>query len=527
MILTCGTHFVTPVRTSTKPIYDCFISTASLNRLATNIQQDPKRVTTPDPGNPRVSWNATEPAVMVCEGVVDIRMRHHGSRYNRSAGRQSFKWQFPKYRKFNGATGIFETDKGNDFIVGQGLFIDAGLPVSDVRYIDLYLNNNGVLQRLEQGEFDGALLDSYHKAQQDLNPGSALEPSGEIYKCVGTIDMPGEGPYGRGDGRKLVKAGYWTDLQMYDWTFSLQNHGWRGSYFFKTMVDAMWVARGDTPAAPRPNIPALRAFFTNYFDVDEMLSYIALENWCCPWDDTTQNHFLWQRRNGKWGMLPWDCDAWFGNGDNTPASSSIYIGEVGDPNNNFRGPNFFKDGFIKAFRQEYKERLFLLNNTFLHPNNLVAMGYGSISGFANARFAAVNQQCGFGPFQRPSQPAHLSPANNSTALPPMSLQASAYSHSTNPAPAHASTTWEIRSANGTYRAPLWKVSSTTNLTSVPIPLNCLRLATRILAVHLPDATGLLRWPPPKLRSPSVQHRRKAPCWRSTVQPSGNTTRPQT
>ena len=113
-------------------------------------------------------------------------------------------------------TGIFETDKGNDFIVGHNLFIEAGLPVSNVRYVDLYLNNLSVMQRMEQGEFDGDMLDSYHKAQRRLNPGTPLEPSGEIYKSVGTIDVRGEGPYGRGDGRKLVKPGSWTDLQMYD-----------------------------------------------------------------------------------------------------------------------------------------------------------------------------------------------------------------------------------------------------------------------------------------------------------------------
>ncbi len=464
-------YFVTPIRVSSKPIYDCFISTRSLAILENNISQSPRRVNSPDPpGTPRLSWNATQPAVMVHAGVVyDIRMRHHGSRYNRRAERYSLKWQFPRYQKFNGVTGIFETDKGNDFIVGHNLFIEAGLPVSKVRYVDLYLNNNGVRQRLEQGEFDGDMLDAYHKTQQQLNPDAPLEPSGEIYKVVGTIENDGEGPYGRGDGRKLSKLPRWTDRQMYDWTYALQNNGWRGSYTFKQMIDAMWAARGDTPGEPKPNIPALRTFFSNYFDLDEMLTYIAIENWCGPWDDTTQNYFLWQRRNGRWGLLPWDCDAWFGNGDNTPADSSIYIGEVGDPNNNFRGPNFFKDGFIKAFREEYKQRLYLLNNTFLHPENITAMAFGSIRGFAEARFVSVNEQCGFGPFQRPGKPLNASPAHNSTALPPMTLRASAYNHSASPASPHAETTWEVRAATGSYGAPVWKVTSTTNLTSISIP----------------------------------------------------------
>ena len=473
-------YFVTPFRTSSQPVYDCFISEKSLATLGANISQNPRRVTWPDPpGTPRESWNATEPAVMAHDGVVyDLRVRHHGSRYNRRVDRYSLKWQFPRYRKFQGVTGIFETDKGNDFVVGHGMFRAAGFPVSAVRRVDLYLNSRSMMSRLEQGEFDGDMLDAYHIEQQALNPGSPLEPSGEIYKSVGTIDAGGEGPYGRGDGSLLRKPPHWTDLQMYDWTYSLQNNGWRGSYYWKQMIDAFWAARGDTPSRPNPNIPALRAFFTTHFDIDEMLNYIVIENWSCPWDDTTQNHFFWQRRNGKWGMLPWDNDAWYGQGDNTPASASIFIGEVGDPNNNFRGPNFFKDGFIKAFRQELKERFFLLNNTFLHPDNLTAMGFGSIRSFAQARMASVNQQCGLGEFQRPNKPTNLAPAPGSAALPPMVLSASAYAHTAAPARPHAKTIWEIRADTGSYQSPLWKVTSTNDLASISVPFEALRFGGR-------------------------------------------------
>jgi hypothetical protein len=338
-----------------------------------------------------------------------------------------------------------------------------------VRWVDLYVNNGSATPRLEQGEFDGPMLDQFHRRQQALNPGAELEPTGDIRKDVGTIEEQGEGPYGRGDARKLSKLPNWTDLQMYEWTYPLQNHEWRGYRPFKQMLDAFWQARGDTVSRPNPNLPALRTFFTNYFDINEMLNYIALENWCCPWDDTTQNHFLWQRRNGHWGLLPWDMDAWFGRGDNTPATSSLFIGEVGDPNNNFRGPNFIKDGFIKAFRQELKERFFLLNHTLLHPDNLRAMGYSSILGFAETRFATVNQKCGLGVFQRPQKPVAVSPRGGAPALPPMVLRASDYTHTTNPAPAHLKTMWELRADSRTYEAPVWKLITSTNLTSVPIP----------------------------------------------------------
>lgn len=464
-------YFVSPVRSSPRPIYDLFVSASSLKTLANNISQSPRRVTSPDPpGKPRAAWNASEPATVVYDNVVyDARAHYHGSRYNRNTGANSWQWRFPRYRPFNGATALLVTDKGQDTIWARNLFLALGMPVSLVRWVDLYVNNGSALQRLEQGEFDGDMLDAYHLRQQALDPGSPLEPTGDIHKDTGTIEMNGEGPYGRGDERKLSKPSYWTDLQMYDWTYPLQNHAWRGPYDFKKMLDAFWTARGDTPNRPAPNIPAMREFFNQYYDIEEMLNYIALENWCCPWDDTTQNHFLWQRRNGRWGLLPWDMDAWFGNGDNTPASSSIYIGEVGDPNNNYRGPNFIKDGFIKAFRQELKERYFLLNHTLLHPDNLRAMGYSGIVSFAQARFQAVNQQCGLGVFQRPNQPVALAPRNSGTALPPAVLETTPYTHSASPAPAHATTRWEIRAADGSYDAPVWRLVSATNLTSAPIP----------------------------------------------------------
>jgi hypothetical protein len=471
-------YFVSPVRTSAYPIYDVFVSTASLNILDTNISQSPRRVTAPDPpGYPRDSWNATQPAIFVHEGVVyEMRIRHHGSRYNRSAGRNSFKFQFPRYQLFNGYQGVFETDKGDDTLIGHGLFLAAGLPTSKVRYVDLYLNGS-VMRRLEQEEMDDRLLERYYAGQRLQNPGLPLEDPGEFYKSVGCIEAlnpNGEGPYDIGDERRLAPRSVWTALARYEWTYTIQSAEWKRGYYIKQMIDGLWTARGDIHTAPNPNIPGLRAWLEQHFDIDKTLTYLAIINWTCPWDDTTQNHFLWQQRNGRWSMLPWDFDAMYGNGDNTPATASIYMGEVGDPNNNFRGPNFLKDSLFKAFREEYKQKLFLLNNTLLHPDNIRALGYGAIGGFADARFVSVNAQCGFGTFERPTQPTHLAPGNGITALPPMELRGSAYGHSATPTPAHATTTWEIRAATGTYQSPVFKLTSATNLTTVPIPFASLQ-----------------------------------------------------
>jgi hypothetical protein len=466
-------YYVSPAQTSVYPIYDVFVSSASLNILNSNISQNPRRVTSPDPpGYPRDSWNATEPAIFVHEGkVYDIRIRHHGSRYNRNANRYSLKIKFPRHRLFNGYQGIFETDKGNDFVVGHGLFLAAGLPTSKVRYVDLYLNGS-LMRRLEQEEMDERLLERHYDAQQLQNPGAPREDPGEFYKSTGVIGGV-EGPYDVGDERRLTPRSVWTALDLYAWTYTIQSAEWKRGYYVKQMIDGMWTARGDSHLAPNPNIPALRAYLEQHFDIDKTLTYLAIINWMCPWDDTTQNHFLWQQRNGRWSMLPWDFDAMFGNGDNTPSSASIYMGEVGDPNNNFRGPNFLKDSFFKAFRPEYKQKLFLLNNTLLHPDSIRALGFGSISGFAEARFASVNAQCALGTFQRPTLPTNLAPNNGVTTLPPAQLLGSAYSHSASPAVPHATTTWEIRTATGSYQSPVFKLTTQTNLTTLPIPFESL------------------------------------------------------
>ena len=64
-------------------------------------------------------------------------------------------------------------------------------------------------------------------------------------------------------------------------------------------------------------------------------------------------------------------------------------------------PNYLYDAIFKAFRKEFKERLFVLNNTLLHPDNLTKLGYGDILApgeritmrrFAETRLPHVNQQ---------------------------------------------------------------------------------------------------------------------------------------
>jgi hypothetical protein len=236
----------------------------------------------------------------------------------------------------------------------------------------------------------------------------------------------------------------------------------------------MWAARADTPVAPRLNAPAVRAFLESYFDVDATLTYIAIRNWCSPFDNATHNYYLWRQANGQWGLLPWDLD-----GELSNTSQSIYWDEqTASQPDTLRGPHWIKDCFFKTFREEYKRKLFLLNNTLLNPTNISALGLTWARNYANARFVNVNQQLGLGVFYRPFAPTNLAPANNAGVLPPTVLQASGYRHSATNPPAHATTTWLIRAANGAYSAPIARITSATNLTSLPIPFPSLQFGAR-------------------------------------------------
>jgi hypothetical protein len=521
-------YFVTPVRTSVNQIYELFVSSDGtamnpgaafnglngLQNMGYNSLGNPKRATTADTnGVPRdvpyvpataQVWNGSVPAIFVENGRVrDAHIRLHGSRYNRNPARQTYKLLFSDTQLYQEADSQFITDKSDYFSVMHGLYQNANLPVSGVRWIDWYMNGDARAVKLEQGEYNGDLLDKFHTAQAALNPGTPKEESGEFYKDVGIIAGLGEeGPYSTGDGRPWVGSGLWSTVQKYQWTYLMQSNSWKGATQMKGFLEGMWTARGDTVAAPNPNVPALRAYLDTVMDVDTELTSMAILSWACPWDDTSQNHFFWQRANGKWAHFPWDFDGFFGNGDTTGTNSWIYLGETGTPapatntygtvlGNNFRGPNYFKDSFFKAYRTEYDARLWVLNNTYLHPDTLKTIffttGAGAQqsyysyinavkAGFCEARFASVNVQLGKAAdgsdFLRPAKPTHSAPLAGATALPASNMVSSVYTHSsgnTTGGNAHAKSKWELRHSAGTYLAPIMVTTSTTNLTSMAIP----------------------------------------------------------
>ena len=476
-------YFVTPSRLSAKPAYDVFISSASLATLAGNVTQVPRRILQPDPpGTPRAAWNATEPAVFACNGrVYDIQVRYHGSRYSRSPGESSFKFQFPAYAPFNGRQAFFETEKGDEHRLGTLLYAAAGLPAWRCRPVDVYLNGNGALPRLEQEELDRENYERWIEEQAAAHPGEPRQKLGENHKATGVVpyetsagigttalyENSGEGPYYIGNAAPIPPKPGWPLAERYEWTYGAQVTRWRGGASMRDLIQGLWAARGDSPLAPNPNLPALREFLAARFDLDATLTYIAIRNWSAPFDNATHNHFLWERGDGRWGMLPWDLDAEFSP---AKAAQSIYWDEyaVAQPDT-LRGPEWVKDSFLKAFRDEYREKLFFLNNTLLSPSNLTALGAGGLAGYAAVRQGNVNTELRLGPWTAPLQPVLLAPGSNAPAFPPESLRVGPYQHSASPAVAHLSTTWILRRASGSYSNPVVRITSRTNLLSLPVP----------------------------------------------------------
>ncbi len=482
-------YFVTPQRATTNRVYDCFISSASLNTLATNLNPaNPagvdtavlRRITTPNPpGKPSPYWNATEPAILVADGeVYDARARYHGSQYRRTPGNNSWKWQFPRYQKLDEREGVFISDNDDITVVCNALYRLGGIPQSYNKWIDFYLNSAPLIVRMDQDEMDDSLMDRFQAAQRLASPGLPHEGSGEFYKAQGNfLFSDPTGPFGYG-GYRILPAlpPYWTELQRYENTYGLQMHGWKGYVPFLEALHGLWTARGDSPTAVNPNTNALRAWLLANFDVETTLTSMAIRVWCGGWDNFNHNTFLWRRENGRWSILQWDFDA-----ELADPTSTIYLSEYGAPliNTQFGGTpkwvdaNWINDSFFKAFREDYKRKLWLLNNTLLNPTNITALGFGSFRSYADARFGSVNSQLGLGAFQRPRTPTNMAPAYGQAALAPAVLQTSPYLHTANPPTPHLATTWIIRSAAGSFSMPVFKTTSTSNLTSLPIPFGSL------------------------------------------------------
>lgn len=455
--------FVTPERDSGHETYDMFISRAAIRQLAANLAANPRAGYRPafdvEPNGP---WNDTVPGVLVHQGVVrDVQLRYNGSFFRRNPGRQSYKVSLPDYAPLNGQDTLLITDKDWHTSAGHMLYDAAGLPSSETQTVELYVNDGPRLLRIEIEEPDGNMLERYHLEQAELIGAAEPEPTGQLFKSSGLLED--RGPYGRGDGGPLLENEGWSPLRRYGWTYSSKSQDWRGFRPLQTVIEDLAATR---TAAQTVGDELLRAHLLEHWDVDTTLTQLAIRNWSGVRDDTVHNYFIWQRRNGRWAMLPWDFDSDFSDtgGDIFRGASFSLTGT--------HGLQHFKDSFFRAFPQEYKERMFLLNNQFLTPENLTSLGaHSSLVAFARLRQSVVNRQ--LGDLQQPRQPVNLTMKDGVNALPPAEFHSSAFAHLIEQPPPHQSTRWEIRERYGTWQKPVFRLDGRIHLTSLPVPFELL------------------------------------------------------
>jgi hypothetical protein len=379
-------YFVSPVIEAQSPVYQIFISPENWTRMWTNIESG--RV--PDGCTLNPLWDAKVPAVFVFEGkVYDVFARHQGSRYQRTNGVEISNWpgvapaepdplralswhlNFPRYARFQGRrvvtlNKLVQTCPGLTAGAGMRLFGDAEVPAARTRYVRLHVNGYYYRYMLDLEHFTEDKLEEYHEEQSLLHPGLPEYEVGHLFKATGYHAF--EGPYGPADGRLFTDGGCgFSATDRYVYSYERKTHDWLGHDNLIAMIEGMHQARAQ-------GTEALRAYLAESFDVDKMLSYLAVMNWAVPFDDQFHNYYIYQRlEDGKWMLLPWDLDLNFGDwkGErNLGPASSIYVGEENDPDNRSGFWNYFKDSFLEAYRGEFEQRMRELNQTVLHPDHV-------------------------------------------------------------------------------------------------------------------------------------------------------------
>ena len=450
-------YFVMPKTTGSNKYFELLVPKKGISQLSKNMSANPRSGYRPAKGiRPRGPWNDTVHGVLVHDGVVrDVYARWNGSFFRRNSARNSWKVRLPRYNRFDGQSDLMFTDKDNVTIAGHALYRELGLPTSHTEWVDVSINKRK-MRRLMLEDHNDRMLEKYHEDQVNRNPGSELESNGHIFKSSGILQNLG--PYGRGDGSKLSPRDGWSSLQRYEWIYSSKNQDWKGHTELKELIDGL--------ARYKNNRTQLRKWFLENWDMNALMDYIAVRNWMGTWDDTVHNFYFWRRADGRWGMLPWDFD---NDMQGSYVNKSIFIGEANNSNTT-HGTHPIKDAFFKAFRDEYKEHLYYLNNTLLTPDNLKRIGLASYATYARNRQISINKQCAS--VKVPAQPTALKLAGGSSVYAPASMVVSTFEPAEKNSE-HASTIWSIRHSDGSFTYPVYKNESKENLTAMPVPFELL------------------------------------------------------
>ena len=125
----------------------------------------------------------------------------------------------------------------------------------------------------------------------------------------------------------------------------------------------------DLHAARAAGLPAIRSYFETNFAMEPLMSYMAVINWMVGWDDHYHNHYFYRRTSdGRWMMMPTDLDNMMGGSEPAVASGSFFSGQYANRSNRNDYWSYLKDAFLRAFRQEFIDRVTELSKTVLHPD---------------------------------------------------------------------------------------------------------------------------------------------------------------
>ena len=371
-------YFVAPVIETETRVYQLFIGRRNWGQLNRNIAGNRVAGCEFHP-----TWNNREPAFFVHNGRVrPAQVRFQGSRWNRANGPSINGWRvagpnpgpvavrswrvaLPRYSQLGGRD-VLTLNKltqgcpGYNAGVGYSLFAQADIPSAQTRFVQLHINGQYYHYMMEYERPGESLIRRYNREMRDKYPDRPREKVGNLFKSVGcTCD---EGPYGWGDWRILNNFCGHEARDRYAATYDRKTNSW-------DTPDALIQLIEDMHRARRDGVDAMRQFVLDNFDLELVLSYIAIINWQVPFDDMFQNHFVYQRTSdGKWMLMPWDLDRNFGEWQSF--NSSFLMGKQGDPSNRSGWWHRLKDTVLVAFEDEYLDHLLFLNNTILHPDNV-------------------------------------------------------------------------------------------------------------------------------------------------------------
>ena len=411
-------YFVSPEVDANARVYQLFLAPEPWTQMWTNLAGGRELGCEASP-----TWNNRVAGVFVYEGQVhDVQVRYQGSRWNRTNGPEipnwladgpsqpaplrglSYRVAFPRYDRFEGRK-VLALNKmtqgcpGLSSAVGFELFRRLGLPASQTRFARLHVNGDYLRYMLEIERPGEGLLAAYHE-QMALDP-EQVEPVGHLFKSVGL--NADAGPFGWGDARPLQDSCGHDAQTRYAHTYDRKTHTWADHAALIEMIEELDSYRN--PNDGSIDVAATQAYLEANFDVEAVLDHIVVMNWSVPFDDYFQNHFLYQRRSdGKWLFMPWDLDRnfgpWAANTGSGP-QASIFGGRNGQDAfggidaNRAGWWNRIKDSFLRAYEDEFIERMKMEAALTLHPDEIAAIVDEVVAAYdiAEANAAASSPSC--------------------------------------------------------------------------------------------------------------------------------------